>query len=159
MQIFWRFLMFVSSYNTYVNTTNTKNNTDFKKNDDKETSESFSKNLFQNVLKPYTDKTLPIDYISNYKSFYNQQKLQEHSTSQSEYTLKQLSTQNSAKAAYDENSKMFSLVKKPFTSLDQSPKIDERLPPQGQEAKEKVLRHTMVNTYISNDNYYRITAA
>lgn len=152
--------MFVSSYNTYVHTSNTNKSTDFKRSDDKESSESFSKSLSDlNVLKPYTDRNLPIDYVSNYKSFHNHQRLQEQLESQSEYKLKQLSTLNNAKVAYDENSKMFPLAKKPHASLSQTPKIDEKLPPLDQEAKEKVLRHTMLNTYISNDNYYRVTAA
>lgn len=152
--------MFVSSYNTYVNATNNTKNSDFKRIDEKEKSENFTKNLSDlNVVKPYSDKNLPIDYISNYKSFHNHQKLQEHLESQSEYKLKQLSTQNSAKEAYAENSKMFSLTKKPHTSLSQTPKTDEKLPLKDQEAKERALRHTMVNTYTSNENYYRITAA
>ncbi|ABB44837.1 hypothetical protein Suden_1560 [Sulfurimonas denitrificans DSM 1251] len=152
--------MFVSSFNTYVHTTNINKNGDFKKGDDKEKSESFSKSLSDlNIVKPYIDKNLPINYVSNYKSFHNHQKLQEQLTSQSEYKLKQLSTLNNAKVAYDENSKMFSLAKKPSISLSQTPTIDENLPPKEQKAKEKSLRHSMINTYISNDNYYRITAA
>jgi len=152
--------MFVSSFSTYVHTANTNKSGDFKKSDEKEKSESFSKSLSDlTILKPYSDKSLPINYISNYKSFHNHQKLQEHLESQSEYKLKQLSTLNSAKIAYDENSKMFSLARKPSLSLSQTPKIDEKLPRQEQEAKEKTLRHSMINTYISNDNYYRITAA
>ena len=54
---------------------------------------------------------------------------------------------------------MFPIIKKPAFTLSQTPKIDEKLPLDVQEAKEKTLRHTMLNTYISNDNYYRITAA
>jgi len=152
--------MFVSSFSTFVHSTNTNKSIDFKKNDEKEKSESFSKSLSDlTILKPYSDKSLPINYISNYKSFHNHQKLQEHLQSQGEYTLKQLSTLNSAKVAYDENSKMFSLARKPSLSLSQTPKIDEKLPRQEQEAKEKTLRHSMINAYISNDNYYRVTAA
>jgi hypothetical protein len=152
--------MFVSSYNTYVNTTNSTKSSELRRSDDKEKSDSFSKSLSDStILKPYNDKNLPINYISNYKSFHNHQRLQEHLQSQNEYNLKQLNTLNSAKIAYDENSKMFPLAKKPSSSLSQTPKIDEKLPPKDQEAKEKVIRHVMVNTYISNDNYYRITAA
>lgn len=152
--------MFVSSYNTYVHTSNTNKSSDLRRSDDKEKSEGFSKSLSDlSIVKPFTDKSLPIDYISNYKSFHNHQRLQEQLETQGEYKLKQLSTLNNAKIAYDENSKMFPLTKKPHAPLSQTPKIDEKLPRQDQEAKEQVLRHTMLNTYISNDNYYRVTAA
>jgi hypothetical protein len=54
---------------------------------------------------------------------------------------------------------MFSLVKKPTLALSYLPKIDEKLSPDVKEAKEKNLRYTMVNTYMENDKYYRVTAA
>jgi len=54
---------------------------------------------------------------------------------------------------------MFSLLVKPKQTINQTPKIDQKMPIEAQDAKESVIRSTMVNAYIANDNYYRITAA
>lgn len=151
--------MFISSYSTYIGTTASdkinKQGVERSKSD----SEFFSSKLSQNQT-AQTDivKNLPIDYVSNYKSFNNQQKLQEQVLSQSEIKFTQIKTMKSAKAAYEDNSKMFSLVRKPHIALNQTPSIDEQLPQDIQELKEKNLRHVMVNTYLANDKYYRITA-
>ncbi len=152
--------MFVSLYSTYVNTSNPNKNSDLKNSDSKNNDNSF-KDSFLDTKTPnsYSNKNLPINYISNYKVFHNQQKLQEHSTNQNEFTLKQLNTLKSAKIAYEENTKMFSIVKKPSPALSYLPKIDEKLSPEIKEAKEKNLRYAMVNTYMENDKYYRIASA
>ena len=152
--------MFVSSFNTYISTNSSNKSEAHKDRELKGDFESFSSELSKStVLKPYTNANLPIDYISNYKSFSNQQKLHEHLQNQNGGELKKLTVLNNAKVAYEENTKMFSLAKKPALTLTQTPKIDEKLPHDVQEAKEKTLRHTMVNTYLANDKYYHITAA
>jgi len=152
--------VFVSTYSTYIGS-NSSNKTDsYKIKEPKSESESFSKELSSSaIVKSHTNKNLPIDYISNYKSFNNQQKLQEQLQTQSELQLKHLTTTINAKAAYDGNITMFSLVRKPALPLNQTPKIDERLPRDIKEIKEKNLRHVMVNTYEANDRYFQITAA
>ncbi|OHE06010.1 MAG: hypothetical protein A2513_01525 [Sulfurimonas sp. RIFOXYD12_FULL_33_39] len=152
--------MFVSSYNTYIgNDTSTKTNS-FKNGDVKEKKDAFSDELSKlSGLKSHTDKTLPIDYVSNYKSFNTQQKLQEKLQNQSGFELKKLNIINNAKVAYEENTKMFSQLKKPIVALNLTPKIDERLPRDIKDAKEKSLRHLMVNTYLANNKYFEITAA
>ncbi|OHE18249.1 MAG: hypothetical protein A2540_10450 [Sulfurimonas sp. RIFOXYD2_FULL_37_8] len=152
--------MFVSSFNTYISTNNSNKSEAYKDRELKSDSESFSSELSKStVLKPYASTNLPIDYISNYKSFSNQQKLHEQIQNQNGGELKKLTVLNNAKIAYEENTKMFSLTKKPALTLTQTPKIDEKLPHDVQEAKEKTLRHAMVNTYLANDKYYHITAA
>ena len=152
--------MFVSSFNTYISTNNSNKSEAYKDRELKSDSESFSSELSKStVLKPYASTYLPIDYISNYKSFSNQQKLHEQIQNQNGGELKKLTVLNNAKIAYEENTKMFSLTKKPALTLTQTPKIDEKLPHDVQEAKEKTLRHAMVNTYLANDKYYHITAA
>jgi len=108
---------------------------------------------------PRDEKSLPIDYVSSYKSFQNQQKLQEQLQGQDSFTLKGLNTLANAKNAYEESAKKFSLAKKPTFALDLTPKIDITMPQETKEAKVKTLRQTMVNTYLANDRYYRITAA
>lgn len=152
--------MFVSTYTTYVGS-NSSNKTDsYKARESKGEADFFAKELSNSViLKSHTDKNLPIDYISNYKSFNNQQKLQEQLQTQDELRLKFLTHTINAKTAYDENISMFSLVRKPHTPLNLTPKIDERLPREIKEIKEKNLRHAMVNTYEANDRYFQITAA
>lgn len=152
--------MFVSTYATFI-TPNSSNKTDsHKTKEPKSESESFSKELSNSaIVRSHTDKNLPIDYISNYKSFNNQQKLQEQLQTHDELRLKQLTTTINAKVAYDGNSTMFSLVRKPALTLSQTPKIDEKLPNDAKEAKEKNLRHVMVNTYAANNRYFQITAA
>jgi len=151
--------MFVSSYSTYIST-NTSDKTDkYKAQPSKNDSDSFSKELQKSpILKSHINQTLPIDYISNYKSFNNQQKLQQLAKSQDELKLKSISSMNNAKVAYEDNSKMFSLIKKPMASLSQTYSVNKKLPQEMQEIQEKNLRHVMVNTYLSNDRYYHITA-
>lgn len=152
--------MFVSSYSTYINANNSTktggSKADIYKGDLNYSSQELSKST---ILESHTNKNLPINYISNYKSFNNQQKLQEQLQTQDELTLKHLTTINSAKVAYEGNSTMFSLMRKPTLSLSQTPKIDEKLPKDVKEAKEKNLRHTMVSTYAANNKYFEITAA
>ncbi|MDQ1268312.1 MAG: hypothetical protein QG560_955 [Campylobacterota bacterium] len=152
--------MFVSTYATFIGTNNSGKTDSFKAKEPKSESESFSKEFANSsIVKSHTDKNLPIDYISNYKSFNNRQKLQEQLQTQDELRLKQLTTTINAKVAYDGNSTMFSLVRKPALSLNLTPKIDEKLPSDVKEAKEKNLRHAMVNTYEANNRYFQITAA
>lgn len=154
--------MFVSTYSTFVGSNSSNKADSYKTKEPKGESESFSKELSNSaIVKSHTDKNLPIDYISNYKSFNNQQKLQEQLQTGDELKLKlkQLTTTINAKVAYDGNSTMFSLSRKPTLTLSQTPKIDEKLPNDVKEAKEKNLRHVMVNTYSANDRYFQITAA
>jgi len=151
--------MFVSSYSTYIST-NTSDKTDkYRAQSSKNDLNSFSKELSKSpILKSHINQTMPIDYISNYKSFNNQQKLQQLVKSQDELNLKNISTMNNAKVAYEDNSKMFSLIKKPMASLSQTYNIDKKLPKEIQDIQEKSLRLVMVNTYLSNDKYYQVTA-
>ena len=53
---------------------------------------------------------------------------------------------------------MFSLFQKPHATLDQTPKLENTIPKEPSDIKELNMRHKMVNTYIANDNYYKITA-
>lgn len=69
-----------------------------------------------------------------------------------------MSNQNSAKLAYVENSSLFSLQIKPKVTLNQTPSINTSLSSKAQEAQESILKNRMLNTYIANDNYYKITA-
>ena len=151
--------MFVSSYSTYINTGTSDKTNKLKIDNQKNVSKSFSSELSKStLLEAYSSNKLPIDYVSNYKSFNNKQRLQQLVKSQNELDLKRTTVINNAKTAYEDNSKMFSLLKKPTTTLNQIKKIDEKLPQNIQDIQKSNLKHTMVNTYIENDRYYQITA-
>ncbi|QOY52561.1 hypothetical protein [Candidatus Sulfurimonas baltica] len=151
--------MFVSSYSTYISTNSSDRTEKNREGQSKDESKSFNlKSSSDSATNFSPTKNLPIDYVSNYKSFNNQQKLQEQIKSQDEIRYTNIKDIKNAKAAYEDNSKMFSLSKKPTTSLDQTPKINKDLPKSIQELKEHKLRQAMVNTYLANDRYYQLTA-
>jgi len=145
--------MFVSSFNTYISDINLKKarqNTQKAKDSEKS---SFSSHLQENqqVLTSKVDFKTPINYISNYKSFANKQKLQdEQLTKKPIERFSKINKMQSAKTSYEVNSKKFSLLRVPHITLNQVQKPEEKLPIK--------LQQKMVNTYIANDNYYKITA-
>jgi len=154
--------MFVSSYSTYIDTATTKRVTPEKKDVEKKASDSFGSKLLETTTKDVTsNKKLPLNYISDYKALHNKQQLQEKDLSQSTSTAKfsKLSSISSAKVAYTDNSQMFALIQKPKQTIDQTPKISRYLPEKTQEKQEGIMKTNMVNTYIANDNYYKITSA
>lgn len=147
--------MFVSSYNTYIDTSTTKNTHNRRATDAKNPSDSFSTKLqtleTSNIV---LSKKLPINYISNYKAIYNRQQMdhQELTQNKAKTTFAKVSAMGNAKVAYEENAKTFSFLLKPKVTLNQTPK---ELP----NTKISSLKQSIVNTYIENDNYYKITAA
>jgi len=151
--------MFVSSYNTYITTNPTDKNSAQKLEKKTSSSESFESRLKEySPIESKNTQTLPINYISNYKAFSNKQKMQDGLQDKEAQKFSKINTLNSAKDAYKENSKMFSLFLEPKITQSQTPQIDKSLPAELQSAQEKQLRHTMVNTYLANDSYYKITA-
>ncbi|WP_294961922.1 hypothetical protein [Sulfurimonas sp.] len=151
--------MFVSSYNTYVNTNNSDRNANHKVDKAKNSSTLFESKLAQNsVIESKDTQNLPITYISNYKSFNNKQKLQEQLENKDGIKFNKINDIKNAKEAYADNSVMFPLLSKPKTTQSQILQIDRELPMNLQEAQEKQIRHNMVNTYLANDKYYQITA-
>jgi len=163
--------MFVSSYSTYIST-NTQDKTLRERSSNTKETPSFKSALYEpQELIQNKSLSLPIDYVSNNKSFGNklelqrqEQELQQSSNSEldkSKELTKEFAnnkSMRSAAVAYKEGSNMFALVRKTHFTIDQTPTIDKNLSNELQEVKEKNLRHTMVNTYLSNDNYYKITA-
>jgi len=151
--------MFVSSYSTYISTTvNDKTNkpkVDTQKTESKPFGSILSKDK---PLQAYDNKHIPINYISNYKSFSNQQKLQEQVKSKDEVKFKKISNIKNAKTAYESNSTIFSLMSIPKVSLSHLSTTSNMYDKNAQEAKENNMRHKMVNTYLANDKYYQITA-
>ena len=152
--------MFVSSYTTFIDTSRTPKSQESKKEERSTQSSSFAKKLNLTPTKLHTQtQNLPINYISDYKVLNNQQKLQQDAQ-QNMQKLKftKIKAFDSAKNTYSDNSKIFSLLIKPKATLNQTPRIDTKMPPQAQEAKTSLMKHQMINTYIANENYYRITA-
>jgi len=151
--------MYVSSFNTFVNTDSTTRTHANKVKESKSAPESFKTKLLSKTVKNLdTSPKFPINYISNYKALNNQQKLQENPQNSAKTKFLKLEAEAEAKNAYSDNSKIFSLILAPRATLDQTPKINRELPQNIQDIKENNLRHTMLNTYIANENYYKITA-
>ena len=151
--------MFVSSFSNYISSESSiKSHQERLQRDKSSTNEFESKLLSKSVKNVDTTSKFPINYISNYKALNNQQKLQENFQEGDKTKFLKLEAQAEAKNAYSDNSKIFSLIFPPRATLNQTPAIDTKLPQNIQDIKEENLRQTMVNTYISNDNYYRITA-
>ena len=161
--------MFVSSYSTYVSTNTSERTARTRSTDTKEnTSFSYKRS---NDPKPLKQHNFPVDYIAESKTFGNKIELElqkEQLQGSNNEEIKQLknsmqelnaySTLQNAKQAYKDNSKIFSLLRIPHATLDQTPTIDKKLPDDLQELQEKSLRQEMLNTYIQNDSYYQITA-
>lgn len=148
--------MFISTYNTYIGTNASEKSHNAAENGNKDKSGIFDAELYANKAStPLTSKNLPVDYVSNYKFIYNQQ---EQTKNPDEIKFKKIKDMSIAKTAYEDNSTMFSLIKKPTLTFSQSVKSTIKQPKNIQELKEQNLRHTMVNTYIENDKYYQVTA-
>lgn len=151
--------MYVSSFSTYINTDSSIKAQKSRLENTKSSEVSFQTTLLAKSVKNVnTSAELPINYISNYKALNNQQKLQENTPNASKEKFVKLEAAASAKNAYSDNSKIYSLILAPRVTLDQTPKIDKRFSQNTQAIQESNLRHTMINTYISNESYYKITA-
>ena len=149
--------MFVSSYNTYIT-----HKPSLKRSQNTQTQEekssSGNKKSFSNELEKVIASSvkLPLNYISNYKALHNQQLLQQQNEFKKEYAktkFAKINKMSSAQNAYSENSKLFPLLQKPKIALIQEVKKPENID------HNTLLKQKFINTYIANDNYYKITAA
>ena len=161
--------MFVSSYSTYITPNSSEKNSRVAKERERETKDSFSEKLFATKSKSIDSiNNLKINYVLSNKTFANKQELeyqQVNLQSGEKKSLKELGniftkqhTLNSAKDAYLNNSKIFSLLNEPKITLSQTVVSDKRQASDIQELQKNFLRNTMVNTYLENDKYYQITA-
>jgi len=151
--------MFISSYSTYIDTSKTTRLKKDRDEKDKPFSANFSKELSKSIITPRTVKSFPIDYISNYQTFRNQQKLNYNFKNQDLAKFVKTSKQLNAQTSYKQNSRMFSLILKPLGTLNQTHKINTILPNNFQELKKQFARKDMISTYTSNVSYFNITAA
>jgi len=149
--------MYIASYISYVparsstkaDVHNTKEGVKAKKN------ALFASNKLQEVT-PYTKHTLTTQ--PNYSLKHNFLKQKE---SQKELdTFQKIKNYTNAKVAYNQSDVIFSLMQKPKSAIGSTKAtLDFTLPKEAQKAKETLFRKEMINTYLENDNYYKITAA
>ena len=157
--------MFVSSYNTYIHT-NASQTVEKQRETKEKQNSSFDFRFAQKKLPEIQKPSLfAVDYIAKNNTFWQKLELQKQTQEQSQTELQETTklftnqkTLSNAKQAYSESTKFFSLFQKQIGVLDQTPKVDKKLPAEIKEIKEKLMRNLMVNTYIANDNYYKITA-
>ena len=139
--------MFVSSYNTYLSTAATetkrpqKKSTDFTLEQDKSTKTPLQKSEL--------DSKLPLNYVSQFKVLNNQQKLKENTPQAQKSKFTKVNLLKTAKNAYADNATMFPLVRETKIAIG-SP--SSKLP------ATSGTKLNAVNTYIVNDNYYKVTA-
>lgn len=164
--------MFVSSYSTYIQPDISSKESRQRLEKTNSNPSTFSDKLNKEAASAsFKSSGVPIDYISRSQAHSNKQELEfqkeqlknpdNQALKDAKDTMNKFASHNSlssAKNAYENTNKVFSVFSKQATTLDQTPKMDRNLPQEAQEAKELTMRHQMVNTYISNDNYYRITA-
>ncbi|WP_321779011.1 hypothetical protein [Sulfurimonas sp.] len=151
--------MFVSSYSTYISTNNIQKTSTDKSESQNTPKISFESKLLQNtVLESSNTKKFPINYISNYKTFSNKQKLEDSFENKIKDKYNKNKAVKNAQDAYADNSKIFSFLLEPKMTQNQTPMLNTTLPNNIQMLQEQKMRHKMVNTYISNDKYYQITA-
>ena len=157
--------MFVSSFSTYItnNTSNRAAKTTANTEDEK--SSSFTHNLSKNTKQtPLLKQSTSINYISQGKAQYNKQMIEISQKSMQNSKNNDFKTANktrnsfssnasikSAKVAYVDNSKMFSIVAKPKISIN-TQTIS------GDKYTQEKAKYSAINTYISNDKYFQITA-
>lgn len=157
--------MFVSSYNTHIQTSNSEKTAKQRFEKQESDAKSFSSKLSSNSqISSLQSSSIPVDYILKGLVLNNKQELENkknNTKDELKSDINKFTKRNSlinAKASYEGNSKMFSLFQVPSTTLNQTVLPENTLPKEPQDIKELNLRHKMVNTYISNDSYYKVTA-
>ena len=139
--------MFVSSYNTYLSTASTQTKRPQKKSEDFTLSKD--KTTEVPLKKSETPTKLPLNYVSQFKVLSNQQKLQDQTDSSQKSKFTKVSLLKNAQSAYQDNSTQFTFIKKPKVALE---RVQTKQTPQAG------TKLNAVNTYIANDNYYKVTA-
>jgi len=149
--------MFISSYNTYVQTNATDKTSKTKDIKEPQHTNSFASQFLKKpqLQKPQLSNT-PINYVQDSKVFNNKQKLNQNIESKQGLVnankFNFTSSLTNAKVAYTSNSNMFSIVAKPKPSLSQEQNI------KNDPSSTIYKKLSAINTYLSNDKYYQITA-
>jgi len=159
--------MFVSSYTTFINT-NSSNKTNKVKNDDNRGeigSFSLTKNPPQTINSEIAETTFSKNLYSI--NFYRVKYFIESSTQDDNFKnltkslnrTKSYATLTDAQNAYENIQKPFVKLPKRVTVLDLTPKPIPTFNDETNSIKNKNLKSKMVNTYIENDNYYKVLYA
>ncbi len=144
--------MFVSSYSTFIQTDNLKNQQNKSKKVENGQSSFRLKPTSSIIANIPENKTLSINYISNYKVLSNKQQIQEQlqnkNTTKNTNTkkYKAINTKVNAKISYDSSAKLFPISRNTHAVLNQN---------LGTQKDTK----SMVNIYKANDEFYKINAA
>jgi len=146
--------MYVASYVTYISPfQSTKVNVQRDESAEKKGTSFSLEQKKQSTNTLQTEKYTPKEtYLPHYNFLRQQQPNKELDA------FEKMKNYQDAKVAYKENSQMYSLARKPKSVIG-GPKIDLQIPKEAQEAKKSISKQEMINTYIENENYYRITAA
>ena len=151
--------MYISSYNTYITANSTNNKEKVRTEESSKSSLKFSQKLSSQITEVIdTNSNLPVNYISKYKVLSNQQRLRDETFNTQRAKFSKTKALVTSKNAYLEGSKIFPIALKTAITINQTPQIDKKMSKNAQDAKEQIMKHKMVNTYIANDNYYKITA-
>jgi len=146
--------MFIASYATYIPNISTTKAENEKKENFSTKKEPFSLQNKAQQAKKTTDTPELVRSITRYPLPWQQKNTKDLKI------FKQKKTLQNATHAYKESATPFSSVQKPKKPQQKSLKLQtNQLPKEARIAKEQILKKEMINTYIANDNYYRITAA
>ena len=154
-------VLFVSSYSTYLHANTTDKTTKDKESKGQSSDKLFDIKSLKNANKPLANT--PINHLTDYKALKTKAQIQQQveQNTQNNQTSKfiTMNSQVKASSAYTANSTMFSLMPKNQPTLKHNTqKINQNLPQEIKDLKESFLKIKMVNTYISNNSYYQITA-
>ncbi len=144
-------LMFIASYTTYIPTIPATKTNSTKEKDFRPKTDIFAEK------KSTPEKTeIPQELnktISSY-NLYNKEK------NKNLDLYEKIKTLQNAQTAYKETTQPFSSMRKPKAPQQNSfSTLSLTLPKEAKTAQEQLLKIKMVNTYIQNDNYYKVTAA
>lgn len=165
--------MFVSSFSTYTTNNYSQKVAKDRADEQRKESHSFQFKRADDPLKLSNSSAKPVDYISNAQTAYTKQMLEISQKKEgkaqksNEFETTQKSTKNfqktanfkSATSAYSNTFTTFGSLRKPHVTVsNQTPHVDKNLPKEAQKAQENNIRHTMVNTYMENEKYYKRSA-
>jgi len=147
--------MYVSSYNSYIPNISSSKTDSKEKKESKEIESSNSFSIEKGRRSSLDEKNLPVK--QNYQTQYNYFR---DRTSYKEFdTFDKIKKYNNAKEAYTENARLFSLTQKPKAVIGNITLPDRHLSKEVQETKAKLTKQKLINIYVENDNYYKVTAA
>jgi len=152
--------MYIRSYSTYISAY-TQNKTNPSKED---SNSNIKKTTSFNLEKAQQDLILVKNKENNFTKSLQENHIPTSTIFRQQKENKDLNTfteikkYQNAQLAYSENATLYSLAQKPKRVIG-SIKIDLQLPQEAQVAKASLSKKDMINTYLENENYYRITAA